>query len=140
MIYIDVTTDNEWVLNINNNVKNPFPASNPPANVTYTFTHILSAHLSSYVFTINPPAGDPSVDLGFGATNARYTEFYWVQSEAASTLVYDGEYDITIKNEDNVVLYRGLLSVNGNSALEENPFVEYQSDNESNNSFIYIAE
>lgn len=140
MVYIDVTTNNEWVLNINNNVKDPFPYDTLPPNVTYEFKHILSSYLSSYVMTIDPPAGHSSVDLGFGVTNGRYTEFYWRQSEVSSTLLYDGEYDITIKNEDNVVLYNGIWNVKGNSELEENPFVEYQSNNEDNETFIYIEE
>ena len=141
MIYIDVNENSEWVLNINNNVRDPFPQNTPdPAYVVYQFKHILSDRQVNYLMYIDPPGGHSSVDTAFGVTNGRYTEFYWVQSEIPDTLLYDGEYDVTIKNEDNVVLYNGIWKVTGHSDTEENPFVEYQSDNENNDNYIYIEE
>jgi hypothetical protein len=141
MVYIDVNETNEWVLNINNNVRDPFPQNTPdPAYVVYRFKHILSDKDVGYLMYIDPPGGHSSTDVAFGVTNGRYTEFWWNQTEIPGTLVYDGEYDVTITNENNVVLYNGIWKITGNSEVEENPFVEFQSDNEDNNSFIYIEE
>ena len=141
MVYINVNENSEWVLNINNNVRDPFPKNSPmPPSVVYEFKHILSDRSVFYLMYIDPPGGHSSLDTAFGVTNGRYTEFYWKQTEIPFTVIYDGEYDVTIKNEDNVVLYNGIWKVTGHSEIEQNPFIQYESNNEDNNSYIYIEE
>lgn len=137
MVYINVNEDSEWTLNINNNVREPFPT---PDELTYTFTHILSNRVSTYVMGINPPAGSPFLTTAFGVSNARYTEFWWNQTEIPSTLLYDGEYNVVVRNSSNVLLYTAIWKVTGQSEIEENPFIQYESDNEGNDSYVYIEE
>jgi hypothetical protein len=47
-------------------------------------------------------------------------------SEAQAYMSYDGEYSVTITNDQQAVLYNGIWKVTGNSEIEENPFVEYK--------------
>ena len=136
MIYINVTEDNEFTLNVNNNVRDPFPNG----EVDMVFKHILSDRSETYTgIKIDPPAGDPSTTTFFGSHNGRYTEFWVKDTIIASLCAYDGEYQVVMTN-DEVVLYRGIWKITGNSEVEENPFIEYQSDNENNDSYIYIEE
>jgi len=135
MVYINVTQDNEFVLNINNNSRSPFPED----EVGVLSTHILSDYSVNRTCKINPPSGDPSTNIFFAVTNGRYTEFWMSQTTASEMFVYDGEYDITISN-GNEVLYNGIWKATGNSETEENPFIQYTSDNERNDNYIYIEE
>jgi hypothetical protein len=135
MVYINVTQDNEFVLNINNNSRNPFPED----SVDVLSTHILSDHSVNRTCEINPPSGDPSSDIFFAVTNGRYSEFWMSRDTASEMFIYDGEYDITITN-GNEILYKGIWKATGNSEAEENPFIEYTSDNERNDNYIYIEE
>ena len=138
MIYIDVTQTNEFTLNINNNVRDWLGDSNL---LTFIFTHILSGRRVATIAPIDPvPPIDPNYKDFFGSFNGRYTEFYMTGPAAASYMIYDGEYDILIRNDNNEILYKGIWKVTGNSSAEENPFVEYESDNEDNRSYIYIEE
>ena len=137
MIYIDVTTNNEFTLNINNNVRDWLGDS---SILTFTFTHILSNRVRTSDAKIDPDPISPDLDEFFGSFNGRYTEFYMVSSLSRQLMGYDGEYNIVIVNDKSEVLYKGIWKVTGNSEAEENPFVEYQSDNEDNTSYIYIEE
>jgi hypothetical protein len=139
MVYIDVTTTNEFILNINNNLRDWYGSSGSPigASILFTFTHVLSDKTTQTNCIIDPVSG---VYEFVGATNGRYTEFYMSSSEAQSYMSYDGEYSVTITNDQQAILYKSIWKVTGNSEIEENPFVEYQSDNENNDSFIYIEE
>lgn len=137
MIYIDVTTNNEFTLNINNNVRDWLGDS---SILTFTFTHILSNRVRTSDAKIDPDPISPDWDEFFGSFNGRYTEFYMVSSLSRQLMGYDGEYNIVIVNDKSEVLYKGIWKVTGNSEAEENPFVEYQSDNEDNTSYIYIEE
>jgi len=138
MIYIDVTRENEWVLNINNNVRD---FGGVDKLIAYRFTHVLSNRKKTVTCPIDQnPSG---FDL-WGVTNARYVEFY-LNPNSQWIFPYDGEYSIEIWDPGDVdspfqLLYKGIWKVTGNSAVEENPFVEYQSDNEDNTSYIYIEE
>ena len=137
MIYINVNENNEWVLNINNNVRN-FPSESGcnPCVLQYRFTHILSDQLKVGTCEL-----DTTGPLDFFATwNDRYLETYITSDYIKSLTPYDGEYDVEIRNDQTVILYKGIWKVTGNSEAEENPFVEYQSDNENNDSYIYIEE
>lgn len=133
MIYINVTQTNEFVLNINNNVRNWLAGGD---SVDFSFTHIMSENLTTQTVPIDPIG----VYNFFGSFNGRYTEFYLSSSTAQTLFIYDGEYSVVIRNDDNEVLYRGIWNVTGNSSIEEQPFIEYQSDNENNSAFIYIEE
>jgi hypothetical protein len=143
MIYIDVRLEaNEFWLNINNNVRDAFPGSFDVKSIIFTFTHILSDR------SRNEPANVWSVDYNipslpvaiWGTYNNRYIEFHAEDTYLNSSLPYDGEYKVSIKNENNVNLYHGIWKVTGNSETEENPFVQYESDNENNDNYIYIEE
>lgn len=141
MIYIDVTSDNEFVLNINNNVRDFEGLDNL---IAMRSTHVLS-HTVRTVNGIptNGPATAP--DWIWGTANARYIEFWMSQEAAAYCFPYDGEYEITFYDTGDIetaahVLYKGIWKITGNSSAEENPFVEYESDNEDNTSYIYIEE
>lgn len=135
MVYINVTEANEFTLNINNNVRTPFPDD----EVILTAVHILSDKTVSQTAKIDPPAGDPSYTTFYGNYNARYTEFWMSQALSVATFSYDGEYDVTITNGVGV-LYNGIWVSTGNSEVEQNPFIQYESDNESNQNYIYIEE
>ena len=141
MVYINVAQDNEFTLNINNNVRDPFPGDFEVKSISIHFKHILSDR--DVIDTANVWSTDVSVEplpnAIWGTYNDRYIEFL-AEQEYLTGLVYDGEYKVSITNEDGVNLYHGIWKITGNSEIEENPFVEYQSDNEDNNSYIYIEE
>lgn len=140
MIYIDKSlSHNEFVLNINNNVRNPFPGQFDVKTVRFTFVHSLSQRTSYENANVwSEDYNIPGLPVAiWGTYNDRFTEFY-AENQYLSQLRYDGQYDVTIKNEDGVEIYKGIWMVKGNSELEENPFVEYTSDNDNNISFIYI--
>jgi len=113
MVYIDVTLEaNEFWLNINNNARDPFPGDFDVKTIIFTFTHILSDR------TQNEPANVWSVDYDipslpvaiWGTYNDRYIEFHAEDTYLNSKLPYDGEYKVSIKNEDGVNLYHGFGS------------------------------
>jgi hypothetical protein len=142
MVYINTNTDNEFVLNINNNVRD-FPGGSNPDIISFNFTHVLSNDKRFTTCFVNPDPITPFVPpVGdfYCATNDRYTEFFMIKALAQGMMIYDGEYEVLIRNSDLVPLYKGIWQVTGNSVVEENPFIEYQSDNEENNSYIYIEE
>lgn len=134
MIYINVTQTNEFILNINNNVRDWLASGD---SVNFSFTHIMSDKTTTATAPIDPTSG---VYDFFGSYNGRYTEFYMNSTSSQSLMTYDGEYNVIITNDNSEVLYKGIWKVTGNSEIEENPFVEYQSDNENNDSYIYIEE
>jgi hypothetical protein len=151
MIYIDVTKSNEFALNINNNQRG-WPnnyAGSPPVqqdtgNVQFRFTHILSNHFTFYSPVICYPLTyqdpiPPSSARFYGRYNDRYVDFEWQQAYIGDKLIYDGEYLVEV-NEAGTTLYEGIWKVTGNSSVESDPFVEYQSDNEGNDNYIYIEE
>lgn len=135
MVYINVNQANEFTLNINNNVRDPFP----DGDVILTAVHILSDKTVSQTAKIDPPAGDPSYTTFYGNYNARYTEFWINMLLSRETFSYDGEYDVTISNGVQTV-YNGIWIATGNSLIEQNPFIQFESDNESNENYIYIEE
>ena len=143
MVYIDVTLQaNEFWLNLNNNARDPFPSDFNVSTIFFSFTHILSD------ITQREPANVWSVDYNipnlpsaiWGTYNDRYIEFYAENIYLNTKVPYDGEYKVSITNEDGVNLYHGLWKVTGNSEIEQNPFIQYESNNEDNNSYIYIEE
>jgi len=141
MVYINVTQTNEFTLNINNNLRDWYgssPTGPIDAVMVFRFKHILSdkTRISSCIMDQTTPV-NPDF---FGASNGRYCEFYMSASEAESYMSYDGEYLVTIHNDNQQLLYSGIWKVKGNSETEENPFIEYTSDNETNDNYIYIEE
>lgn len=130
MIYITTLQSNDLTLNINNNAREPFPVD---GKIYISSEHILSATVGE---TVELTAGTPEFQY-----NERYTDILLSQSVSRSLFPnYDGEWKIVIRNYDNFVLYRGMVIVSGNNLVESEPFIEYESDNENNESYIYIEE
>lgn len=120
MIILQKGQVNELVLNINNNSRTNF------ATYTLTFVHTLSQISKSYVI-------DTSDNTEYGE-NQRYCEI--VLDLAADDLNYEGQYELTIYGNGSALVYTGLARLDGTS--ENNSFVEFISDNENNEQYIYI--
>jgi hypothetical protein len=121
MILLNKNQLNELVLNINNNSRATF------TGYTLTFTHVLSQEVKSYNI--------PKIPQLYGANN-RYCEI--VLNLQNDDLNYEGDYLLQIYGDGTNLVYTNLARLSGTS--EDLTFVEYESPNENNESFIYIED
>lgn len=139
MVYITAGQANEFSLNVNNNYRD-WSAVN--SNLSVEVTHSLSNNLYELncgVITPTNPNPDPSF---YAAYNPRYMEFYIDTDKTSYLFPWDGQYYVQIKcatkGGGEAVVYNGIFMVSGNSIIDDNPFIEYRSDNDINESVIYI--
>jgi hypothetical protein len=121
MILLKKNQQNELVLNINNNSRTDF------TGYTLTFTHVLSQEVKSYVIPKTPE---------FYGENDRYCEL--ILNLQNDDLNYEGDYQLQIFGNATNLVYTNLARLLG--ASEDVTFVEYESPNETNESFIYIKD
>lgn len=121
MIILNNNQQNELVLNINNNSRVDF------TGYTLTFTHTLSQNTRSYTVSTSNPAQ-------FGE-NDRYCEII-LNLTGNGALIYEGQYQLQIFGNGTNLVFTGLARLDGTS--EDNSYIEYISNNEDNESYIYI--
>jgi hypothetical protein len=89
------------------------------SGLTLTFQHVLSKEDTTY-----------NIDL----TGYTYNENY-IEIPLTPVLHYDGQYNLYLYL-GNVLLSTKYVTVNG--IIDETVFINYVSDNENNNKYIYI--
>lgn len=115
MNYITPNVSNTLTLNVNNNSRDTF------VSYTLEFTHILSQYVKTFVI-------DTTDNTEYGS-NDRYCEFVF-----SNDLLYEGEYQLKIYGNGSILVYTGIV-ING-ELIET--FIQYESDNENNENYIYI--
>ena len=123
MLYLNQSEVNTLTLNINENTRQTFQ--------TYLlkFTHILSSEVYEYSIDTN----DPNVYF----SNIRYCTIQ-LDLTGENHLPYEGQYIVDIYGNGTYPVYNGFAMVEG--TVENNPFTEYISPNESNENYIYIQD
>lgn len=124
MIIMHKNQMNELTLNINNNSRVDF------TGYTLVFTHTLSQETKSYTI-------DTSNTSQFGE-NIRYCEIDLDLSCVGCDLNYEGQYDLRIYGNGTTLVFIGLVRLEGTS--ENNTIVEYISNDEDNEQYIYIQD
>lgn len=123
MIYITKSEQNSLVLNINNNSRSTF------TSYTLIFTHIMSSEIKSYTIDISNPSQYTS--------NQRYCEI--ILDLSTDDLNYEGQYNLEIFGQSgNKKVYVGMCVVS--STRENLEFIQYISQNENNENYIYVNE
>ena len=123
MLYMTKNQINTLVLNISNNSRDTF------TGYTLEFTHIMSKETKVYQIDTNKPAEY--------FENIRYCTI--TLDLSIDDLNYEGQYQLKIYGTPNEVLvYTGMVILEGEA--ESNPFIQYQSQNETNENYIYIQE
>ena len=120
MIILQKGQVNELTLNINNNSRVDY------SGYTLTFRHIVSQEVKSYLI-------DTSDNAVFGE-NDRYCEI--VLDLQTDDLNYEGQYQLKIYGNGTQLVFTGMAELDGTQ--EEPSFVEYVSNNEDNENYIYI--
>lgn len=120
MIIINKDDINQIALNINNNSRIAY------SGYTMVFTHIMSKEEK----TVTIDTSNTSV---YGE-NDRYCVI--ILDTVVETFNYEGEYELKIYGDGTDLVYIGIAKVEGTT--EDNSFVEYQSDNEANDNYIFI--
>jgi hypothetical protein len=120
MIILQKGQVNELTLNINNNSRVDF------SGYTLTFRHIVSQEVKSYFI-------NTSDNAVFGE-NDRYCEI--VLDLQTDDLNYEGQYQLKIYGNGTQLVFTGMAELDGTQ--EEPSFVEYLSNNEDNENYIYI--
>jgi len=122
MIILQKDSQNELVLNINNNARVDFSA------YTLTFVHIMSQESKTYVISTSNPA--------LYGENNRYCEIVLNLQNPGQDLNYEGQYQLKIYGDGTNLVFTGMVLVEG---TEEEPFfTTYVSDNENNSNYIYV--
>lgn len=123
MIILEKDAVNELILNINNNSREDF------TSYLLVFKHILSQKTKSYTV-------DTSDNAVYGFNN-RYCEIN-LDMTGTEQLQYEGQYELKIYGDGNLskCVYTMMCRLEGTS--EDNSFIEYVSNNEDNESYIYI--
>jgi hypothetical protein len=111
---------NELILNINNNTRESFSV------YMLRFTHSLSQHIQEYSI-------DTSDNTVYGE-NSRYCEII-LDLIGPNNLIYEGQYTLEIFGNNSKLVYVTLVEVRTN---DDEVFVQYQSNNEQGEQFIYI--
>jgi len=124
MIILQKGQENELVMNINNNSRIDF------TGYTLTFTHTLSQEAKSYnIVTSNPAQYND---------NERYCEIILPLDLPGQDLNYEGQYTLEIFGNDTDLVFTGIVRLDGTT--ENNSIIEYISDNEDNEQYIYIQD
>lgn len=123
MIYLVKSEQNSLVLNVNNNSRSTFNF------YTLTFTHIMSSEVKSYTIDLSKPDEYTS--------NQRYCEI--ILDLSTDDLNYEGQYNLEIFGQSgNKKVYVGMCVVS--STRENLEFIQYISQNENNENYIYVNE
>lgn len=117
MILIQNNQINELVLNVNRNSQASFSTYN------LYFRHIMSGEIDEYVIDTSDP-------LQYGA-NSRFCEM--IINLNAEPLPYEGQYELIILGDNAFNVFVGMVKV-----IDYFDFIQYKSDNEDNNNYIYI--
>lgn len=112
---------NTLYLNINNNSRESF------STYLLTFTHALSQDVKSYTI-------DTSNNAVYGE-NDRYCEIN-LDLRNVNDLNYEGQYTLQIFGNNNTLVYTTLVHVK--TVADPEPFIQYVSDNEDAEKYIYI--
>lgn len=121
MIYLQKSQINNIYLNINNSSNTSF------SSYTLTFTHSLSQDTKSYTI-------DTSNDNDY-EENSRYCTIYL--DLRRDDLNYLGQYNLQIYGNGSDLVYTGLAILEGDTEPSTD-FVEYDSENEDGDNYIYI--
>ena len=122
MIILQKDSQNELVLNINNNARVDFSA------YTLTFVHIMSQESKSYTISTSNPL--------VYTENDRYCTISLSLQQPGQDLNYEGQYQLKIYGNATTLVFTGMVLVEG---TEEEPFfTTYVSDNENNSNYIYV--
>ncbi len=121
MIILNKSQQNELVLNINNNSRDTF------TGYTLTFIHALSQETKSYTISKSSP---------YYGQNSRYCEI--VLDLGDDDLNYEGQYQLQIFGNGTTLVYTILCDVVDTNASDT--FIQYQSNNEDNENYIYIQD
>ena len=121
MIYITKSQENDLYLNINNSSDTSF------STYTLTFKHILSQETTSYEIDTSNPA----VYSG----NTRYCII--LLDLTTTDLHYLGQYELNIYGNGTELVYTGMVILEGDTE-PSTEFIEYSSNNELGENYIYI--
>lgn len=117
MILLHNNQINELLLNINRNTQSSF------SFYFLYFRHIMSGEIEQFIIDTSDP-------LEYGE-NKRFCEI--ILNLNADPLPYEGQYELTILGNDQLLVFTGMCKV-----LDYFQFVEYKDDNQDNDNFIYI--
>lgn len=124
MLYIQRSTVNSLVLNINNNSLNQF------TTYTLSFTHLMSKETTNFYISTS--------DMAQFTSNVRYCTI--TLDLVINDLPYLGQYQLNVFGDGTQEVYVTIVDVEQPDTVETNPFTEYISPNEINENYIYIQE
>lgn len=124
MLYIQRSTVNSLVLNINNNSLNQF------TTYTLSFTHLMSKETTNFYISTS--------DMAQFTSNVRYCTI--TLDLVIKDLPYLGQYQLNVFGDGTQEVYVTIVDVEQPDTVETNPFTEYISPNEINENYIYIQE
>lgn len=111
---------NELILNINNNTRESF------SFYKLVFVHSLSQYTKEFIIDTN--------DNTVYGENSRYCEII-LDLTGVNNLQYEGQYGLEIFGNGSKLVYVTMVEVRTN---DNDVFVQYQSNNEDGDKFIYI--